>query len=347
MKLSASIITLLSVNTTTNAQIGGGSKKRNALTRYGWKWPLCRDIDNCGCGGRIGSGSVKSGEITVGEVKHERNQTITSVPYGTKQKCMWHITVPKKHSIYMEFDKSFGFNVEYHNFCGFDKVHFFAGHYAPNQSVQRIGRFCGPRRGDQPWDGARKVFSETSMPFWDEPYNSNSNKITIAWDSDQTKSDLGGFKLKWWAVADSLEDKSNPFDTLSDSMRIMRGRIEPLIRAQMTVPHRVRDRQLKQLNNVLNNLETAVDEKGPNGEKSCSDMETFLKPDEQLRKILEAQHTLERWLAIDGPIVQYAEYYIGKCKNYKWDDRVQNIWKKTQKNIGTVRAIRFGGNQGK
>ena len=68
-------------------------------------------------------------------------------------------------------------------------------------------------------------------------------------------------------------------------MRIMRGRIEPLIRAQMTVPHRVRDRQLKQLNNVLNNLETAVDEKGPNGEKSCSDMETFLKPDEQLRSV--------------------------------------------------------------
>merc|ERR1712193_92162 len=116
MKLSASIITLLSVNTpTTNAQVGG-SKKRNALTRYGWKWPLCRDIDNCGCGGRIGSGSVKSGVISVGEVD-AANETIDKVPYGTKQTCMWHITVPKKHSIHMQFDTDYGFDVQYHNFC--------------------------------------------------------------------------------------------------------------------------------------------------------------------------------------------------------------------------------------
>ena len=78
----------------------------------------------------------------------------------------------------------------------------------------------------------------------------------------------------------------SPVETLSDTMRIMRDRIEPLIRGQLTVPHRARDRQLKQLHNVLNNLEKAVDEKGPNGEKSCSDMETFLAPDDQLRSVV-------------------------------------------------------------
>jgi hypothetical protein len=65
-------------------------------------------------------------------------------------------------------------------------------------------------------------------------------------------------------------------------MTLMRGKIEPLIRAQMQVPHRVRDRQYSQLVNVLDKLESAVDLKGPNGEKSCSDMETFEKPDERL-----------------------------------------------------------------
>ena len=37
-----------------------------------------------------------------------------------------------------------------------------------------------------------------------------------------------------------------------------------------TIPHRVRDRQLKQLHNVLDKLEEAVVSKGPDGEKSCS-----------------------------------------------------------------------------
>jgi len=61
----------------------------------------------------------------------------------------------------------------------------------------------------------------------------------------------------------------------------------------------------------------------------------------KIRKILEADHTLKKWLAKDGPIVKYAEYYIGECKNYRWDLRVESIWNKTKKNIGTVRALRF------
>lgn len=342
MKLSTSIIAYLSMVTDSNAQLAPQRKssKRQELTRYGWKWPKCRDIDNCGCGGRIGSGSDKYGVISVGEVD-EAGQNLTAVPYGIKQTCMWHITVPKKHSIHMEFDKDYGFEVEYHNFCGFDKVHLFTGHYAPGQDVDRIGRFCGPRVGGQPWDGARKVYSEDNMPFWDSPYNSKSNKITVAWDSDQTKNGMRGFKLKWWAVPDQERISADPFETLSATMTIMRDRIEPLIQNQMTVPHRVRFRQLKQLHNVLNKLERAVEEKGPNGEKSCSKMETFLAPDQQLRKILEDSHTLKRWLAKDGPIVKYAEYYIGECKNYRWDLRVESIWNKTKKNIGTVRALRF------
>lgn len=142
MKLSTSIIAYLSMVTDSDAQLAKKSSKRQELTRFGWKWPKCRDIDNCGCGGRIGSGSDKSGVISVGEVD-EAGKNVTSVPYGIKQTCMWHITVPKKHSIHMEFDRDYGFEVEYHNFCGFDKVHLFAGHYAPGQDVQRIGRFCG------------------------------------------------------------------------------------------------------------------------------------------------------------------------------------------------------------
>ena len=70
-------------------------------------------------------------------------------------------------------------------------------------------------------------------------------------------------------------------------MRIMRDRIFPLIEGQMTVPHRVRFRQKKHLETVLNKLEAAVDQKGPNGEKSCSDMDVFMAPNDQLRSVCD------------------------------------------------------------
>ena len=110
----------------------------------------------------------------------------------------------------MEFDRDYGFEVEYHNFCGFDKVHLLKGHYGPNQEgIEKIARFCGPRENGQPWDGARKVYAPVGMPFWDTPYNSESNKVTVAWDSDQSKNGMKGFKLRWWAVPD-LERIEDP-----------------------------------------------------------------------------------------------------------------------------------------
>jgi len=343
MKLSQTVIAFLAASSSTEAL---KSKKRSSLQRYGWKWPLCRDITKCQCGGEIGGGSEKSGTITVGV--SEDQVTKTAVQYSEKQSCMWHITVPKKHTIKMEFDRDYGFDVEYHNFCGFDKVHILSGHYGPGNDVSRIARFCGPsgmgKVGMQPWDGARKQFGAKwggGQPFWHKPYHANSNKITIGWDSDQSTV-KGGFKLKWWAVPDApADEEEKEYDTLIGTMTLMRGKIEPLIRAQMQVPHRVRDRQYSQLVNVLDKLESAVDLKGPNGEKSCSDMETFEKPDERLGKILSEDHTLATWLSKTGPIVQYAEYYIGKCKNYKWDVRVSRIYEKSVKNLGRIKPIRF------
>ena len=71
--------------------------------------------------------------------------------------------------------------------------------------------------------------------------------------------------------------------TLKGSLELMRGQIEPLIINQPTLPIRVRDRQMSQLHNVLDKLEKAVETKGPNGEKSCSHMETFEPPNDKLR----------------------------------------------------------------
>ena len=216
----------------------------------------------------------------------------------------------------MQFDRDFGFNVEYHNFCGFDKLHVISGLYGPNEQFDRIARFCGPRDGfgtaGQPWDGARNMYrspDKENMPFWDVPYTFENNKVSIGWDSDQTKT-TGGFRLKWWAVEEerSLDapqpckyplSENNPCNTiwpilngnqypcldstLKGSLELMRGQIEPLIINQPTLPIRVRDRQMTQLHNVLDKLEKAVETKGPNGEKSCSHMDTFEPPNDKLR----------------------------------------------------------------
>jgi len=344
MKLSATLL-LLATGTDSFGELK--SKKRQGLTRYGWKWPKCKNIDACECGGRLGSGSEKSGVITVG-VTDPADIDENNVPYERFQTCLWHITVPKKHKIKMQFDRDFGFNVEYHNFCGFDKLHVISGLYGPNEEFDRIARFCGPRDGygtaGQPWDGARNMYrspDKENMPFWDVPYTFENNKVSIGWDSDQTKT-TGGFRLKWWAVEEERSlNAPQPYSTLKGSLELMRGQIEPMIINQPTLPIRVRDRQMSQLHNVLDKLEQAVAMKGPSGEKTCSDMETFEPPSEKLRKILEESHTLEEWLSRKGPIVQYAEYYIGKCKNYRWDLRVSNIYNKTKKNLGRARAPRF------
>merc|ERR1712050_211986 len=144
-----------------------------------------------------------------------------------------------------------------------------------------------------------------------------------------------------WAVPKEGE-KIQSVDTLQGALHIITKKIRPLIQEQNTVPIRVKRNQLKQLDNVMLKLEKAVSEKGPNGEKSCSDMETWEPPSEKLRNLLLEEHDLATWLSKKGPIVAYAQYYIGKCKNYNWDRRVHNIYMKTIKNLGRARRPHFG-----
>lgn len=91
----------------------------------------------------------------------------------------------------MQFVKDYGFNVEYHNFCGFDKIHILSGHYGANQEFEKVARFCGPRPGSSPampWDGRRQIFDDRgNMEFWDVPYTINNHKVN-------KKSRLTSFK---------------------------------------------------------------------------------------------------------------------------------------------------------
>lgn len=57
-----------------------------------------------GCGGSIGSGSEKSGEIVVSkEFPSPELDGQTNVRYAYRQSCMWHITVPKGYDLMVLF----------------------------------------------------------------------------------------------------------------------------------------------------------------------------------------------------------------------------------------------------
>ena len=90
------------------------------------------------------------------------------------------------------------FDIEWHNWCAFDKVHIYDG-----VDNNRLGRFCGPKQDGKhqmkPFDGARrnKPDIDGKLAFWDKFYNTQSNTVLIGFDSDQANNNFRGFTLKW------------------------------------------------------------------------------------------------------------------------------------------------------
>ena len=81
--------------------------------------------------------------------------------------------------------------MEYHNKCGFDKLHIFRGNLKSFDQTNRIARFCGPKQNGhnghtKPYDGANKIYETAGvLPMWDVPFETESNEIIVAVDFDQ------------------------------------------------------------------------------------------------------------------------------------------------------------------
>ena len=64
----------------------------------------------------------------------------------------------------------------------------------------KYARLCGPKTNQTwPFDALRKLgpLGENALEMWDVPFDTNSNKIYIAFDSDQSYH-FKGFKLNYW-----------------------------------------------------------------------------------------------------------------------------------------------------
>ena len=65
------------------------------------------------------------------------------------------MTLEANKQILLQFDKSYGFEMEWHEQCGYDRLHIFTGSIEDFQSTNRIARFCGPKvkAWTKPFDG--------------------------------------------------------------------------------------------------------------------------------------------------------------------------------------------------
>ena len=107
--------------------------------------------------------------------------------------------------------------MEWHEMCGYDRLHIFTGSIKNFEKTNRIARFCGPKAPwTKPFDGlqpnlfrqkisyilgARKlrnleVDGVRELAMWDKPYETMTNQVIIAFDLDDDFSHLKGFKLK-------------------------------------------------------------------------------------------------------------------------------------------------------
>lgn len=124
------------------------------------------------------------------------NITFGSDEYQSGRSCLWKIDIPADREISLKFVDDF--DLEWHNWCAFDKVHIYDG-----IDNNRLGRFCGPKQDGKhqmkPFDGARrnKPDVDGKLAFWDKFYNTQSNTVLIGFDADQDNSNFRGFTLKW------------------------------------------------------------------------------------------------------------------------------------------------------
>ena len=91
--------------------------------------------------------------------------------------------------ITLKFDTKFGFGMEWHYMCGYDKLHIYTGSIENYGSTNRIARFCGPKANmgwTKPFDGTRQLRNIGGvLPMWDIPYETNTNEVIIGVDLDQ------------------------------------------------------------------------------------------------------------------------------------------------------------------
>ena len=80
--------------------------------------------------------------------------------YDSFKSCLWEIQIPPTHTLTFQFEDNF--DLEFHQRCGYDRVHIFSGTIEGDN--QRQGRFCGPKPGSGMGLNPLEAFSRPKWP---------------------------------------------------------------------------------------------------------------------------------------------------------------------------------------
>lgn len=176
MKFSLATLALFGAEAAKNGKGGkhGGVDMGGDNDRWVWDTPKCLTNEK-DCSQTI---ELKKWS---GEIKFEAED------YVNFKNTLVTINVPGRH-IELLFDQDHEFGMEYHKQCGYDRLQIFTGTAANFDKTNRIARFCGPKKGDKPYDGSGKLKEvDGVLSMWDTKLDTLSSDVIIGIDFDQGK----------------------------------------------------------------------------------------------------------------------------------------------------------------
>lgn len=214
--------------------------------RYNWKIPKCiTSPDMCQ------EDSVAT--------SHSGKVELQDFDYMNHKNTMVRIQLGEGRRLKLKFDKKAGFGMEWHNKCGYDKVHIFKGRADDFDNAKRIARFCGPKNtGGKPFDAARNLRPVNGvLPMWDEWFDVGSGDVFVAVDLDQDRNDFTGFVLEWDSEPTKAPDFSD-FETAAkelhrmikeDTLNFKLKNVNPVLTAANSLHARMLSRAAEDKNN--------------------------------------------------------------------------------------------------
>ena len=201
-----------------------------------------------------------------------RNETFTSPDsiivsnYGAMESSLWTISAPSGWKIMIQFDQEHGFAIEYHRRCFYDKL------FIINKDRKsKFARLCGPKSNQSwPYDALRKIspLRSDSLEIWDVPFDTNSNLIYIAFDSDQSYH-FRGFKLNFW-----FEKTKTKLNSFREGINFLKDQLLAIVRigefktnGARVVANRVRGISNSMIRSVATGMRHCT--KGPNHPAPC------------------------------------------------------------------------------
>lgn len=310
---------------------GRGGKHGNVNMdneRFVWQTPKCISHDSL---------------CTTKTILNENSGVITfnNTDYENYKNVLYRIELGDKRKISLKFNKDHGFGMEYHNKCGYDKLHIFSGLADEFDSARRIARFCGPKNdGGKPWDGSRLLQNDdvdNVLPMWDEWYDTVSGNIFIGIDLDQDNDDFTGFELMW-------ESEPSPYPDFNDVKTCIHEGMD-LVEEDTWHSLNVRDNRRKRIIKAANGLRNKMNKRSKRNRKCQNqrfDTNVPTKYKNELQRLWGMQPSNERWEQTLLTLGKMMQYFVSDCKNaVRWPSkekrnpkgRLHRIFKRRDNNL--------------